>query len=82
MELGGIGAHHEPGGELNVADSAAEKNFHSGKTALGVTPLVTQLIRRANNPVVVIDLKGDNALFQAVRYFPSAPRAAIRGINR
>ncbi len=37
----------------------------SGKTALGVAPLLVQLIRRADRPVIVLDLKGDNALFQA-----------------
>lgn len=50
----------------------------SGKTALGVTPLVTQLIRRADSPVVVIDLKGDNALFQTVRQEAAAAKLPFR----
>ncbi len=39
----------------------------SGKTALGITPLISQLIRRTDHGMVIIDLKGDNALFQAAR---------------
>ena len=39
----------------------------SGKTALGVTPLVAQLIRFADSPVIIVDLKGDMALFEAAR---------------
>ena len=39
----------------------------SGKTALGVTPIATQLLRQAPTPMVVIDLKGDMALFEAMR---------------
>ncbi|MBU0717858.1 MAG: DUF87 domain-containing protein, partial [Planctomycetes bacterium] len=37
----------------------------SGKTALGITPLVAQLIGRPHTSVVIIDLKGDMALFEA-----------------
>lgn len=39
----------------------------SGKTALGLLNLVPQFIRRRNAAVVILDLKGDNALFQTVR---------------
>jgi hypothetical protein len=39
----------------------------SGKTARGVTPLVTQIIRQGDSGMVVVDLKGDMALFEAVR---------------
>lgn len=39
----------------------------SGKTALGLAPLMTQLIRLADSSVVIIDLKGDNALFTGAR---------------
>jgi len=39
----------------------------SGKTALGVTPLVTQLIRQRHAAVVILDLKGDSSLFEAAR---------------
>lgn len=49
----------------------------SGKTALGIAPLLIQLIRghRDENggrteppPIVILDLKGDNALFQTVKH--------------
>lgn len=39
----------------------------SGKTALGVTPLLVQLIRRHDAGIVILDLKGDPALFHAAR---------------
>lgn len=39
----------------------------SGKTALGITPMLTQLIRAKDAAIVIIDLKGDNTLFQTVR---------------
>lgn len=39
----------------------------SGKTALGLMPILSQLIRRRDAAVVVIDLKGDPALFNTVR---------------
>ena len=39
----------------------------TGKTALGLSPLIVQLIRRNDGPVVVLDLKGDMALFNTVR---------------
>ena len=40
----------------------------TGKTALGLAPLTTQLIRRNDGPVIVLDLKGDMALFNTVRF--------------
>lgn len=39
----------------------------SGKTSLGLLPLVLQLIRFGDSPVIIIDLKGDKALFNSVR---------------
>ena len=39
----------------------------SGKSALAVAPLFTQLIRKNDSTVVIIDLKGDMALFEGVR---------------
>lgn len=39
----------------------------TGKTALGISPLMIQLIRRNDGPVMVLDLKGDNALFHTAR---------------
>ena len=40
----------------------------TGKTILGLAPLTTQLIRRNDGPVVVLDLKGDMSLFNTVRW--------------
>ena len=39
----------------------------SGKTALGMTPILAQLVSLADSAIVIIDLKGDMALFQAAR---------------
>lgn len=39
----------------------------SRKTSIGIAPLVTQLIDRGTNSVIIIDLKGDPALFNAVK---------------
>ena len=39
----------------------------SGKTGLGLSTLVAQLIKRNEGPVIVIDGKGDEAFFQAIR---------------
>lgn len=39
----------------------------SGKTALGVSPILLQLIRQRDSGIVIIDLKGDPALFHAAR---------------
>lgn len=40
----------------------------SGKTSLGLTPMMVQLIERRDPSVLVIDLKGDAAMFQAARH--------------
>jgi hypothetical protein len=39
----------------------------SSKTALAMAPQATQLIARADSTVVIIDLKGDKALFESCR---------------
>ena len=39
----------------------------TGKSALGIAPLTAQLIRRNDGPVIVLDLKGDMALFNTAR---------------
>jgi hypothetical protein len=39
----------------------------TSKTALGLSTLATQLIRRGDGPVIVLDCKGDPALFHTVR---------------
>ena len=38
----------------------------TGKTTLGLQNIVTQLIRRNDGPVVILDCKGDSDLFQTV----------------
>ena len=50
----------------------------SGKTALGIIPLVSQLIRMNEAAVVIIDLKGDSALFQTAQ---AEARAAGRSFK-
>lgn len=47
----------------------------TGKTALGLIPLASQLIARADSSVVVIDLKGDRAMFWGA--FVEAARANL-----
>lgn len=39
----------------------------SGKSALGLAPLIAQLIDRGDSSVVILDLKGDMALFEGAR---------------
>ncbi len=39
----------------------------AGKTGLGITTLVGQLIKKNEGPVIVIDAKGDPALFQCAK---------------
>ncbi len=39
----------------------------SGKTAIGLAPLIAQLTRQRDSSVIVIDLKGDPALFAGAR---------------
>lgn len=50
----------------------------SGKSALGIAPLVAQLIGRPNCSVVILDLKGDMALFEDARLAVEAVNAANR----
>ena len=47
----------------------------SGKSSLGIAPLIAQLIGRPDTSVVVLDLKGDRALFEAAR-------CAVRDANK
>lgn len=47
----------------------------SGKTTLGVFPLAAQVIARGDSSVVIIDLKGDKALFWST--FVEAERAGL-----
>ncbi|MCL4740958.1 MAG: type IV secretion system DNA-binding domain-containing protein [Phycisphaerales bacterium] len=57
----------------------------SGKTALGLIPLVTQLIRGKGpddlTPVVVFDLKGDLALFNTVRIEAQRKRRELQKLR-
>ena len=39
----------------------------ASKTSLGIAPQATQLIARADSTVVIVDLKGDRALFETCR---------------
>ncbi|HRK35090.1 MAG TPA: hypothetical protein PLJ47_10895, partial [Candidatus Hydrogenedentes bacterium] len=50
----------------------------SGKTALGVTPIVAQLIRQRHAAVVILDLKGDASLFQTTRAEAAAAGADFK----
>jgi hypothetical protein len=47
----------------------------SRKTSVGIAPLLTQLVARADSSVVVLDLKGDKALFACAR--EEAERAGL-----
>lgn len=49
--------------ELLTAHAHLLGGSRSGKTSLGLISLITQLIAHRDSSVVVIDLKGDNALF-------------------
>lgn len=55
-----------------VGDSGARK------TSLGIAPTIAQLIAANNASVVVIDLKGDRALFETARLEAAAARAEFR----
>lgn len=50
----------------------------SGKTALGVIPLMRQIIGYRESAVVIIDLKGDNAMLQTALQDAKASGAAFR----
>ena len=68
-----LGVHAEAGYPILLHKNILREHGHmvgdtgSGKTALGLAPLVVQLIQRGDSAVVVIDLKGDMAMFEAVR---------------
>lgn len=48
----------------------------ASKTALGIAPQATQLIARGDSTVVIVDLKGDKALFEGCRR--ESERAGLR----
>jgi len=68
-----LGTHAEAGYPVLLNRAVLTEHAHligdsgSGKTARGLTPLVVQLIRQGGAGIAVIDLKGDMALFEAVR---------------
>jgi hypothetical protein len=47
----------------------------SRKTSVGIAPLLTQLIARADSSVLILDLKGDKGLFESARI--EADRAGL-----
>ncbi len=64
----------------------------SGKSALGIAPILTQLIGRPASSIVVLDLKGDRALFECARleaqrqgipfrWFTNQPNSATFAFN-
>ena len=61
--------------ELLTAHAQCLGGSRSGKTSLGLISLVAQLIAYADSSVVVIDLKGDNALFWSA--FVEATRSGL-----
>lgn len=61
--------------ELLTAHAHLLGGSRSGKTSLGLISLIAQLVAHADSSVVVIDLKGDNALFWST--FVEATRAGL-----
>ena len=72
-ECAWLGFHKELGFPMLVPHSLLREHVHiiggsgSGKTGLGISTLVAQLIKKNEGPVIVIDGKGDNSLFQSVK---------------
>ena len=68
-----LGQHRELGIPIPVDIALAGEHINiigptgSGKTALGLSSLVTQLINRNDGPVIVFDGKGDRALFNLTK---------------
>ena len=67
-----IGFHKERGFPILIPVALLNQHAHllggsgSGKTGLGLSTLVAQLIKRDDGPVIVIDGKGDEAFFQSL----------------
>ena len=72
-ECAWLGFHKEMGFPILVPNSLLREHVHilggsgSGKTGLGISTLAAQFIKRNEGPVIVIDGKGDNSLFQSVK---------------
>jgi len=68
-----LGFHETLGFPVLVPAQLVGEHMHilggsgSGKTGLGVMTLVNQLIKRNDGPVIIIDGKGDPALFQSAK---------------
>ena len=68
-----IGLHKEREFPILIPESLFNQHAHllggsgAGKTGLGLATLTAQLIKNDKGPVIIIDGKGDNALFQSVR---------------
>jgi type IV secretory pathway TraG/TraD family ATPase VirD4 len=66
-----LGFHQTLGFPILVPAELVGEHMHilggsgSGKTGLGIMTLVNQLIKRNDGPVIIIDGKGDPALFQS-----------------
>src|SRR5690349_12717451 len=67
-----LGTHAEYGYPILLHKRILREHMHildsgGGKTSRVIAPLLTQLIRSDDSAIVIIDLKGDMALFEAVR---------------
>ena len=68
-----IGIHKQRKFPILIPTDLLNQHVHmlggsgAGKTGLGLATLAAQLIKQNNGPVIIIDGKGDNSLFQSVR---------------
>jgi hypothetical protein len=53
----------------------------ASKTSLGIAPTATQLIARGDSTVVIVDLKGDKALFELCRREAARTRVRFRWVS-
>jgi hypothetical protein len=64
-----------------------DQHFHvlgdtgASKTSLGIAPTAMQLIARGNSSVVIVDLKGDKALFQLCRREAAHAKLRFRWVS-
>lgn len=79
-----LGYDEETGDPVLLSREILNEHAHimgstgSGKTAKGLIPLIEQLIRFRDSAVVIVDLKGDAALFQAARAAADATGAPFK----
>lgn len=68
-----IGMHKQREFPILIPTDLLNQHVHmlggsgAGKTGLGLSTLAAQLIKQNKGPVIIIDGKGDNSLFQSVR---------------